>query len=271
MALQNYPECERRVLAHEGSKYTDGIHPYDPGGPTRWGITITDARKYWKPDATPNDVRDMPVAVAEAIYKSKYWDALRCSDLPSGLDYTVFDYGVNSGIGRSGKVLRRVIGLSDSTYQVTDDVLKALSKRDVKQIIVAMNDERLRFLQSLKIWPTYKNGWTTRVNEVKAYSLQLADTPASASSTPITESDTGRGEVKPPDNTKSIIKTATGAGPLGAVAEFWDWVQTHPLETALIVAGVVAVSYLVISSINRAHTARQEAPTPGITPVPEKA
>ena len=35
----------------------------------------------------------------------------------------MFDYGVNSGIGRSGKVLRRVVGLPDDTSVVTDQVL----------------------------------------------------------------------------------------------------------------------------------------------------
>ena len=42
----------------------------------------------------------------EGIYR-KYWDAQRCDELPAGVDYAVFDYGVNSGIGRSGKVLPR--------------------------------------------------------------------------------------------------------------------------------------------------------------------
>jgi uncharacterized phiE125 gp8 family phage protein len=34
-------------------------------------------------------------------------------------------YGVNSGIGRSGKVLRRVLGLPDNTSVVTDQVVAA--------------------------------------------------------------------------------------------------------------------------------------------------
>jgi lysozyme family protein len=108
MAASSYDDALKRVLVHEGG-YSN--HPSDPGGPTNWGITIHDARAHWKPDATAADVRAMPVAVAKQIYRSKYWDALRGDDLPAGVDYAVFDYGVNSGIGRAAKVLQRFVGV----------------------------------------------------------------------------------------------------------------------------------------------------------------
>src|SRR6266849_6893796 len=112
MAASSYDEALARLLVHEGG-YSN--HPSDPGGPTNWGITIHDARAYWKKDATASEVRNMPVEVAKDIYRSKYWGAMRCDELPAGVDYAVFDYGVNSGIGRAGKVLRRKLGLQDST------------------------------------------------------------------------------------------------------------------------------------------------------------
>ena len=43
-----------RLLVHEGG-YTN--HPADPGGPTNFGITIYDYRKYVKPGATAADVQ----------------------------------------------------------------------------------------------------------------------------------------------------------------------------------------------------------------------
>lgn len=120
MAASTYDEALRRLLAHEGG-YSN--HPSDPGGPTNFGITLADYRRYIKPDATADDVRAMSVDQAKAIYRKRYWDAQRCDELPAGVDYSVFDYGVNSGIGRSGKVLRRVVGLPDDTSTVTDQVL----------------------------------------------------------------------------------------------------------------------------------------------------
>ena len=109
MTASSYDEALRRVLVHEGG-YSN--HPSDPGGPTNWGITIHDARAYWKKEATAADVRNMPVDVAKDIYRSKYWDAMCCDNLPVGVDYAVFDYGVNSGIARAARVLQRLVGTS---------------------------------------------------------------------------------------------------------------------------------------------------------------
>ncbi len=97
----SYDQCLERVLAHEGG-YTNDAR--DPGGPTNFGITIYDYRKYVKRRATAADVQRMSLAEAKGIYRSKYWDALRCDDLPAGVDYTVFDYGVNRGSDARGKL-----------------------------------------------------------------------------------------------------------------------------------------------------------------------
>ncbi|HET7849893.1 MAG TPA: glycosyl hydrolase 108 family protein, partial [Pseudolabrys sp.] len=49
MAASSYDAALARVLAHEGG-YSN--HPADPGGPTNFGITIADYRRYVKPGAT---------------------------------------------------------------------------------------------------------------------------------------------------------------------------------------------------------------------------
>src|SRR5215813_11083100 len=115
MSASSYDEALARLLVHEGG-YTN--HPSDPGGPTNWGITLEDARRYWKRDATAADVRAMPVAVAKDIYQSRYWAPLHGDDLPAGVDYAVFDYGVNSGISRAAKVLQRLLVQSASQTRV---------------------------------------------------------------------------------------------------------------------------------------------------------
>jgi lysozyme family protein len=116
----------------------------------------------------------MRVDEAKPIYRKRYWDAQRCDELPAGVDYAIMDYGVNSGIGRSGKVLRRVVGLPDNTSSVTDQVLAYARVRDPKVLVAAICDERLAFLKSLRTWPVFGRGWGTRVAEVKAVSLAMA-------------------------------------------------------------------------------------------------
>lgn len=151
---QNYDECLKRVLGHEGG-YTN--HPSDPGGPTNYGITIADYRMYVKPNATAQDVRNMSLDDAKAIYRKRYWDAMNCDALPSGVDYACFDYGVNSGIGRAARVYAQ------------------LKKADAKETINAICDERLAFLKRLRTWDVFGDGWGRRVGEVRTYALSIAD------------------------------------------------------------------------------------------------
>ena len=102
---KTYDEALQRLLQHEGG-YTN--HPSDPGGPTNFGITIYDARRYaaefgWISDreVMASDVRSMPLDFAKRVYKAKYWDSQSLDQIEPGPDYALFDYGVNSGVGRS--------------------------------------------------------------------------------------------------------------------------------------------------------------------------
>jgi lysozyme family protein len=269
MAAWTYDEALRRLLAHEGG-YTN--HPSDPGGPTNFGITIYDYRKYVKPNATAADVRAMTVGEAKAIYRKRYWDAQRCDELPAGVDYSVFDYGVNSGIGRSGKVLRRVVGLPDTTHVVTDEVLRAVAKRDPKALVVAINDERLAFLKRLKTWPVFGKGWGARVSTVKSVSLRMAAQQApSPSIVPDAAPIPGKGVVPAPVAAKKVIVGGGTAAPVAAGGSFADWVFAHPWETAALGCGVVLIVGGSIYALNRWHQRRQEAAIPETPFVPALA
>lgn len=269
----DYQSCEDRVLAHEGSEYTDGVHPYDPGGPTRWGITIFDAKSFWKSNATPDDVRTMPKSVAQQIYKAKYWDVVSGDMLPPGIDDCVFDYGVNSGNSRAGKVLRRVLNLPDTAWQVTGSVLIECRKRDPVAIINAICDERMKFLEGLAIWPTYRKGWTTRVSEVRQFATQLANHASSPVSTPLpvppaTPVDHTPKGSNPPPNTKGVV-VGGGAATTG-LAGWTHLIGSHPAITLILLGvGAIAIVYIV-SRIEAAYQAKQDAPTPGLIPVPPK-
>ena len=174
MAAKTYDEALRLVLRSEGG-YTN--HPSDPGGPTNFGITIHDYRRYIKASGTAADVKAMKVEQAGVIYKARYWDAQECDHLPAGVDYCIFDYGVNSGIGRSEKVLQRIVG-AKVDGQIGVKTLKAvdiyIAAHGVEALIAAICDERLAFLKSLKTWPVFGAGWGRRVAEVRRAAMKMA-------------------------------------------------------------------------------------------------
>lgn len=236
MTASNFEEALRRMMLHEGG-YTN--HPADPGGPTNFGITIADYRKYVKPDASAADVKAMKADEAKRIYRARYWDAQRCDELPAGVDYAVFDYGVNSGIGRSGKVLRRVLNLPDNTSAVSDAVVAAARAGNAKTLVVAICGERLRFLRSLKTWDVFGKGWGRRVAEVRTAALLLAD--GAIPTLPAPGPAVGRGQVATAKATQPGIAGATAAAGVAAAT------QAHrsgarPFIVICIVAAAVALA-----------------------------
>lgn len=96
MAAANFERALALVLVHEGG-YVD--HPAYPGGATNLGITIGTLSDWLDRAATKAEVRALTKATVAPIYRKNYWDAVRGDDLPSGVDYCVFDFAVNSGRG----------------------------------------------------------------------------------------------------------------------------------------------------------------------------
>ena len=232
-----YDDSLRRVLAHEGG-YTN--HPSDPGGPTNWGITIHDARAYWKRDADAADVRAMPKEVAKRIYKSKYWDAMRCDELPAGVDYAVFDFGVNSGISRSLKFLEAIAGVPQDGKP--DDVLiRTVANLPPAPVITELCDKRLAFLKRLKTWPVFGAGWGRRVAEVKSAGLKMASgsiLPPPLPGKPSAKTD------KPDTATKPVIKSKTLWASITAALSSVGGFLTDWRVVALIIV-LVALGYIV--------------------------
>jgi lysozyme family protein len=256
MSASCYPKSIRRLLASEGG-YVN--HPSDPGGPTNFGITLGDYRKYVKADATAADVRAMRVEEAQAIYREKYWGAIRCDELPAGVDYCLFDYAVNSGTGRVPKVLQRVLGVA-VTGRVDDATLAAVRRQDGSALIQAICDERMRFLQGLKTWPVFGKGWSKRVADVRGTALVMAG--RSSGSTPIREAPTmsapGKGVV--PMNETARRGAAGGAIATGGItaqqsaASGADWITI-----VLIIAAAIAISAGVFALWRWRQKRRQEA------------
>jgi len=171
MAAASFAQSLAHVLRHEGG-YVN--HPADPGGPTKYGITLAVYRESGRPGATAADVRAMTVAEAGAIYRARYWDALCCDALPAGLDYAVFDYGVNSGVGRAARVLRHLCGVAGQGARIDAATLAAARRRDAAGLVAVLCDERLAFLKRLRTWSVFGRGWARRVAEVRAGALGMA-------------------------------------------------------------------------------------------------
>jgi lysozyme family protein len=168
---QNFDKSLEMLLKHEGG-YVN--HPRDPGGMTNLGVTkrVYEAWVGHKVDEaamralTPDDVAP--------IYRANYWDAVWGDHLPSGVDFSVFDWGVNSGPSRAIKALQRIVG-SVSDGIMGPKTMQAVMDMDAEKIIDLMHGERQRFYERLDTFDTFGRGWTRRNNETRQAALLMAD------------------------------------------------------------------------------------------------
>ena len=168
------PRFERAMqvmLVHEGG-YSN--LKQDPGGATNKGVTqrTYDAHRK-RQNKSRQSVRDITDAEVFEIYRTQYWNTVRADELPAGLAYCVFDAAVNSGPARAAKWLQSVVGATQDGI-IGDQTLAAIGGQDVSAVIDKYCDVRLAFMKRLKHWPTFKNGWTRRVSEVRAQSKKWA-------------------------------------------------------------------------------------------------
>lgn len=162
MAKRNWEACLSHTKISEGGYVND---PVDPGGETKYGIS---KRSY------PHvDIMSLTWGQAAGIYKRDYWDAVRGDDLPAGLDLVAFDGAVNSGVSRGSKWVQSALGV-DQDGRIGPVTLRAASGANIGVAIDRACNERIAFMKSLKTWWKYKNGWTSRVIDVRKTAKEMA-------------------------------------------------------------------------------------------------
>jgi lysozyme family protein len=167
---KNFKKSLKHVLVHEGG-FVD--HPRDPGGATMKGVTLATFRRHFGPDKTVDDLKNITDSQLQKIYRSGYWDKCRCDQLPSGVDYAVFDAAVNSGPGRSAVWLQAAVG-AVRDGGIGPSTLSRVATHEPAAIVNDMCDRRLVFLRGLATFSVFGRGWTRRVAGVRQVGLEMA-------------------------------------------------------------------------------------------------
>ena len=131
------------VFKWEGGYVND---PNDPGGETKYGIS---KRTYpWI------DIKNLDKEKAAEIYQKDYWDALGCDNYEDKLAISIFDAGVNCGVGRVSKWMREDFNPPRQlTHQEFNARREYYYRAEVKESL------RNRYLK----------GWLNRLNDLKWY------------------------------------------------------------------------------------------------------
>lgn len=169
----NFLKVMPYIFSEEGGYVDD---PADPGGATNMGITIATLSAWEGHQVSPEDVKEMTQATATQIYQTQFWDKIDGDNLPSGVDYAVFDFAVNSGPGRAAKTLQDVLGMPEDGV-IGAQTVAAADMRPADEVINALCDARASWLESLSTASTFGKGWLARVERVRSRALALAANP----------------------------------------------------------------------------------------------
>lgn len=136
-------------------------HPDDPGGLTKWGISLQAF-----PDLGADGIINLTREDAAKLYRDHYWNKV-CLNMPEFLRLAVFDAAVHHGQSKAIKLLQE--GLNQLKAKLTVDgragplTLKAIQRGKPREVLVLMLRERQKFLESLSHYPSFSEGWEKRV------------------------------------------------------------------------------------------------------------
>lgn len=160
------------VLKHEGFFSND---PDDPGGATKYGISLRYLKKSGKGDfdndgdVDIDDIKKMSIEDAKRLYKKDWWDKYRYKNISSLFIATkVLDLSVNMGAHQAHQLLQRAVWAVDKkAYSIKDDGILGditLSKVDTLNdyvLLPAFRAEAAGFYRSLNR-TKFIRGWLNR-------------------------------------------------------------------------------------------------------------
>jgi uncharacterized protein (TIGR02594 family) len=200
----------QRALAHvlemEGGFSDD---PYDPGGPTNKGITLSDFAKWRGVTVTAisrakliealKDIADETVA---DIYRARYWQPASCGLLPDAVALMHFDAAVNHGVGGATRLLQAALGAAVDG-EIGPETLAAARSQSERTIVERYAELRRARYRALPHFWRFGRGWMRRVDATETLALSLAgDVAGDAAGKTKIKDETAKGTANMSDDFK---------------------------------------------------------------------
>ena len=131
----------------------------------------------WSDDPHLGDfqVKEMTLKTARAIYRSLYWNRLRADALPPGVDLSVFDMGVNTGIRRSARLLQQALGFTGEKVDgsIGPETLATADRFNAPSLVNNLADRQTAYYRSLANFRIFGTGWLRRTNARRNAALAM--------------------------------------------------------------------------------------------------
>jgi len=230
------PSMSIIIPDYEGGYCND---PHDPGGPTKYGITIYDVRLHLNSNATAADVKALTLQQAIWIYRKKYADQICFDQLWWGVDFATLDAAINSGVKKGWLWLRKACGITtDSKAEVLAKEVALVNAGKAADICRAYYDYRLSFLHALGNWKYFKGGWARRCADGRARTVAMATAHPVVGQTPeqphvVVKRDAEHAQKKATQAKSHAKRTGVGGGAAGGASSQFD-------EQTLVLIGILA-------------------------------
>jgi lysozyme family protein len=156
-----------------GSKFVN--HPSDPGGATKYGISLRflSGEKIdidGDGDTDIDDIRNLTLESCHLVYYGKFYLPMRIHEInEKALSLHVFDMGVNAGKVRAIKLLQGIVGatqdgiIGKQTLNLVNNASHHLAEKYIQERI----DFYKRLVAQKPTLAVFLNGWINRVNNCK--------------------------------------------------------------------------------------------------------
>ena len=161
------------LMHDEGTKYTND--PRDPGGPTKFGITLVAYQNFLKRLVTAVEIQALTLDQARDFYYRVYWEPVCDKIQNAAIAVCIFDCAVLYGLGTASLMAQKAASrLSPAAIKLdgiigdkTVEVLDLVKEEDFLDTYHALVLEKIdKVISAEPTLEVYRKGWTARADRL---------------------------------------------------------------------------------------------------------
>ena len=156
----NLPQSLGYITTDEGPEVN--ISAGEPGGISKFGVSLTVLSEYRKAPVTFADVEALTQDDANEVYKARFAVPIQFDALPSGADYRLLDMAVSLGPTGAITALQMALRMWPVTGAMDAPTLAAVATADPKSLIESLSAAWITAKHATGGWPVNGHGWSNR-------------------------------------------------------------------------------------------------------------
>lgn len=154
-------------------------NPYDGGGCTMKGITLSTYRDYFGQYKTCEDLRYITDEEWLYIFRDGYWDKCKADEIDSQIVANIIvDWVWMSGVRTAVKKIQKLLGVEIDGI-VGRETINAINNCNEDILFNDIYNERLKFYTNIvEKKPSQKiflNGWLNRLNDIDTHEIKTIE------------------------------------------------------------------------------------------------